>query len=534
MNSFKEETFYIEIKDGLFHFYRNGDKIFLAKYKQNQLIDEKFIINNCKYLNNVILNHNNEISLIITSYETELILFTILNEEIINRITLMQSMQNAKYIQIASVNNALNIFYINNNTLCFRILNNKLLLSPPLILDILDITCKPPFIINAENNELSICYIKNGYPNLIGYREFDFRKNSWSNFNVLDSAHFLIEDYNFIKFKEIVGYSFIFSKQNANTSLIKFGCGSKLNIKRYSIEEDSNIFSSNTIFFALKNKFNLLHIVDNVVKLKEIDLNNNTEYIIDVDIFNIEAIKKFSFQSNNNIYTNFIFAIECENETIYTDSYFYKKYLDKSKKVEMNINDIHSSKNFIVPELDSYEIANKDMCLNPMQENIVERLNIKLKKYEERLNLISKSKAKNDEEKNKLRLGMASLYEEITKKYNRINILEKALTEKQNLILSYENKFKDLTSSKSKLQNKELELEKKEEELLELKKLITEKDMERSNYSNELKSLKEEIAKLNSLVIDKTEEITNLKIQLNFLEEKNKESFIKKIFKTGY
>ncbi|KOA20237.1 hypothetical protein CLHOM_14420 [Clostridium homopropionicum DSM 5847] len=534
MNSFKEETFLIEIKDELFYFYRNDEKIYLVKYKQNQLIEEKFIINNCKYLNNVILNHNNEISLIITSYETELILFTILNEEITNRITLIESLQNAKYVQIASVNNALNIFYINNNTLCFRILNNKLLLSPPLILDIIDKSCKPPFIINAENNELSICYIKNGYPNLIGYREFNFRKNSWSNFNVLDSAYFLIKDYSFIKFKEIIGYSFIFSKQNINNNLMRFGFGSKSNIKRDLIEEYSNIFSSNTIFLGLKNKFNLLYIVDNIIKLKEIDLNNNTEYIIDLDIFNIKNIKKFSFQSNNNIYTNFIFAIECENETIYTDNYFYRKHLDKSQKIEMNINNNYSAKNFTVKEIDSYEIANKDMYLNPIQENIVEELNIKLKKYEEKLNLISKNKAKNDEEKNKLRLGMASLYEEITKKYNRINTLEKALTEKQNLIFSYEKKLKDLTSSTSKLQNKELELGKKEEEILELKKLITEKDMERSNYSNELKNLKEEIAKLNRLVKDKTEEINNLKTQLNFLEEKNKESFIKKIFKTGY
>ncbi len=529
MSLFKHESFFIEIKDELFHIYRNNEEIYLIKYTENSITEEKSLINNCKYLNTVILSSNNKISIIITTKESEIILYTLFNEEITNKITLINSLQNAKCIEIASVYNSLNIFYINNNTLYFRILNNKLILSPPLILDIIDIHCDPPFIITAGNTELSICYIKNGSPNLIGYREFDFKKNSWSNFNLLDSSYYLIEDYSFTIVKDNILYSFIFSKGYA--SVIRFGFGSKYNIKRDLIKENSNILSLNNILLKSKNKFAILYIVDNILKLKELDL----QYVTNIDIPIDGNITKSSFQSNNDIYTNFIFTLQYENTTIYTNSLFYNKYLNENSKVKTNF-EIELNNNLITKEINAYDkSSNKDIVLDSVQENIIQELNMKLKKYEKKLYLISINNAKNDEKNNKFRSSITSLHEEITKKYNRITTLEKALTEKQNLINSYENKLKDLMNSAEALQSKELELEKKEAEILELKNLITEKDIENSNHLNEFKNLKEELDRLNSLIEEKTEEINNIKNeQLVFLQEKNKESFIKKIFKTGY
>lgn len=533
MSLFKHESFYIEIKDELFHIYRNNEEIYLIKYIENSITEEKSLINNCKYLNTVILSSSNKISIIITTKESELILYTLFNEEITNKITLINSLQNAKCIEIASVYNSLNIFYINNNTLYFRILNNKLILSPPLILDIIDIHSDPPFIIATGNTELSICYIKSGSPNLIGYREFDFKKNSWSNFNLLDSSYYLMKDYSFITVKDSIFYSFIFSKGDA--SVIRFGFGSKYNIKRDLIKENSNILSLNTVLLNTENKVNILYILDNVLKLKEIDLNCNSEHVIEIDILNTDNIKKSSFQSNNNIYTNFIFVIESENKTIYTDSYFFSKHLDKTTKNKIEF-DTQLNNNLMINEINNYDkTSSKGIHLDLIQENMIKELSMKLKKYEEKLYLISINNAKNDERKNNLRSNIASLHQEITKKYDRITTLEKALTEKQNLINSYENKLKDLMNSEEALQAKELELEKKEAEILELRTLITEKDIENSNHLNEFKNLKEEIANLNNLIQDKTEEIDNIKNeQLILLQEKNKESFIKKIFKTGY
>lgn len=535
MNSFKRENFFLEINNELLKFYRKDEEVFLVKYKDREIVEEKPILNNCYYLNNVILSKDNKISIIFTDKKGELILCTIFEEKISNKPTLMKSLLNTKYIEIISVNNSLNIFYVNyssNNAavLCFRILNNRLILSPPLILDTINIKGDLPFIISVNNNQLSVCYIKNAYPNLIGYRKFDYKKNSWSNFNLLDSSYYQIEDYCFTTLKDTIAYTFTFLK-NEN-GYIRFGFGVNDDIKRDMIEEKEQLIYGGNVILDANDKLNIEYIVNNTMKLKEMNLIQRTRDITEIDLVKVVDIEKYPFQSNNEVSTNFIIIVICEKKVIYTDSCFYEKHLNKRNKELISINSSLSERLLALEEEDIYDkILKEDMKSSLLQEKIIKELATRLKKYEERFKIVSMNSRKNDDEKNKLRLNIVSLHEEMTKRYNRINVLEKALGEKQSLIVSYENKIKELKDSMRELEAQRYELEEKEAEVLELKEIIAKSDTEKTNYLNEAKELRNQINDLNNLLKDKTEEVENLKNQFAVLEQKSNESFIKKLFK---
>lgn len=534
MDSLKEENFFVEVDEEIFWFYRDKEEVYLVKYKDNEVIEEKTMINQCSRLNSVILSTDRRISMIITNKEGELILYTVFNDEIVDKIILLRTSFNNKHIQIASLNNSLNIFYIseNNNgsTLCFRILNNKLVLSPPLILENLNIKSEIPFIVSVDNNRLRLCYVRNGYPNLIGYRNFDFKKNSWSNFTPVDSSYYPVQEYSFATLKDTIAYSFTFLKQQK--PYIRFGFGAD-EIKRDMIEESSNSIDVNNIALISESTLNITYIADNILKLKEMKLNGSTKTTEEIYLIKSLHKNKYSFQSSNNIYTNFITKVTCEDKVVHTSSSFYYKYLNRNSEEVIKVNSITDRNLTLEGTENPYKLLTQDITNNVTQEGMLQELNVKLKRYEEKLKLISKNGMKWNDEKNKLRLNITSLHEEINKKYTRINTLEKALTEKQNLILSYETRLKELTDSMKELQSKGYELEKKQEEVLKLKELIAESNTEKTSYLNETKELKNEVNNLNSIIKNKTEEVISLKNQLAVLEEKNKESFIRKLFKSG-
>ncbi|PRR76675.1 ATP-binding protein [Clostridium thermopalmarium] len=535
MNSFKRENFFVEINNELLKFYRKDEEVFLVKYKDREIVEEKPILNNCYYLNNVILTKDNNISIIFTNKTGNLILCTMFEEKISNKITLMKSLLNTKYIEVASVNNSLNIFYVtynSNNTavLCFRILNNRLVLSPPLILDTINIKGDFPFIVSVNNNQLSVCYIKNSYPNLIGYRKFDCKKNSWSNFYLLDSSYYEIEDYCFATLNDTIAYAFTFFK-NENW-YIRFGFGDNDDIKRDMIEErNQSIYGSNIILYS-NDKMNVEYIANNTIKLKEMNLFKKTRNISELNLIKVLDIEKYPFQSDNKISTNFIIIVICDEKIIYTDSCFYEEYLNNRNREHISPNKSLDERLLAIEQEDIYnKILNEDIRSNILQEKIIKELTARLKQYEERFKIVSMRSRQSDKEKNKLRLNIASLHEEMTKRYNRINVLEKALGEKQSLIASYENKIKELKDSMKELEARKYELEEKEAEVLELKQIVAQSNAEKINYLNETKELRNQIDNLNNILKDKTEEVENLKNQFAALKEKNNESFIKKLFK---
>ncbi|EQB89624.1 putative nucleic acid-binding Zn-ribbon protein [Clostridium punense] len=535
MSSYKRDNFYIEVDNELLSFYRVNQKLYMSRYLENNLIDEKAILSECSCLNTVILTNNNIISVIITNTNGELVLYNILKYELVSSIILTKVSQSTKYIDIVSINNCLYIFYINENnntnTLYFRILNNNLILSPPLALDNIEYKNELPFIVNIQNYELTVCYIKNSYPNLLGYRKFNQRKTSWSNFNLLDSSYYPIVDYCIMTYKNTLIYSFIFYKQQKR--YIQLGLSSGAEIKRNLIQSTNNIAQYNNLIILSKDLIFLTYVDGCVLKINQINASSKMQPVCEIPLPNINRINKYPYQSNTNITTSFILEIAFQNESIKTDNAFYNKHLNKITELicepsKLNTTSTESALN------SSSQNNHLSIVEDKVHEsNIVLELNSRLRVYEEKIKTLSKNNMKIDEEKNKLRSSITSLHEEISKKHNRITALEKALSEKQNLVSSYESKIKELMDYMKDLQLNENELEKNQEEFSKLKTLLSESDIVKNNYINESKELKLHVNSLELILDKKTDEITTLKKQLAYYEEKNKDSFIKKLFKSG-
>ena len=112
MDYHEEENFWIELKNNLLNFYKKDNKIYLAKYEEHKLIEERVIIDKCKILNSVILSKDENISLIYINLKGELFLSNFSDDTLDSSMVLTRSVSQNNYMQIASVNNSLNIFYM--------------------------------------------------------------------------------------------------------------------------------------------------------------------------------------------------------------------------------------------------------------------------------------------------------------------------------------------------------------------------------------------------------------------------------------
>ena len=171
MDYYERENFWIELKNSLLNFYNKENKIYVARYEEHKLVEENIIFDKCQTLNTVILSSDGDISLIYINLKGELFLSNFINNKLENSVILTRAVSKNNYMQIASVNNSLNIFYINEvntiSTICFRVLSNRLTLTPAVIIDGVDTRCNVPYIISASNDGLAICYVKIGYPNIL-------------------------------------------------------------------------------------------------------------------------------------------------------------------------------------------------------------------------------------------------------------------------------------------------------------------------------------------------------------------------------
>ena len=150
MDYHEQENFWIELKNNLLNFYKKDNKIYLAKYEEHKLIEERVIIDKCKILNSVILSKDETISLIYINLKGELFLSNFIDDTLDSSMVLTRAVSQNNYMQIASVNNSLNLFYINEvntiSTICFRVLSNKLILTPTVIIDGIDTKREVPYI----------------------------------------------------------------------------------------------------------------------------------------------------------------------------------------------------------------------------------------------------------------------------------------------------------------------------------------------------------------------------------------------------
>ena len=575
MDYHEEENFWIELKNNLLNFYKKDNKIYLAKYEEHKLIEERVIIDKCKILNSVILSKDENISLIYINLKGELFLSNFSDDTLDSSMVLTRSVSQNNYMQIASVNNSLNIFYINEvntiSTICFRILSNKLILTPTVIIDGIDTKREVPYIISASDNELAICYVKIGYPNCIGYRVYDIKRNSWSSFKELDKCNYPINNFDFVVKRDTIAYSYTFTTyRRAN---IVCGIG-KENIENKNIQEAEPNVELSDIYISEDNMMYLIYLIGDVLKIKELEMNGEIKFIDDIKLNNINYYKKYSYSCDKDILKNSMLIIKSDYGDIYTDSNFIKNITIEKYKANINL-----------PEfINNAVITDEDLNENIIKFNINDEMAdkeylkaflSKIKGYEIIINNLTEKFIIADEEKKKLMENINYLNTQLNQKSYQINNLQNVLAQNKASVGEYRVKIDELTRSLNKKEEKVADPElirlkeivtKKEEEKSNYINIINEKDknikeisenkkveisrlnneilrlqeeykklnLEKSSYLNEINSLKSNIEVLNDIIDDNNNEINSLKQEVAFLEDKsNNDSFIKKLFKTG-
>lgn len=575
MDYHEEENFWIELKNNLLNFYKKDNKIYLAKYEEHKLIEERVIIDKCKILNSVILSKDENISLIYINLKGELFLSNFSDDTLDSSMVLTRSVSQNNYMQIASVNNSLNIFYINEvntiSTICFRILSNKLILTPTVIIDGIDTKREVPYIISASDNELAICYVKIGYPNCIGYRVYDIKRNSWSSFKELDKCNYPINNFDFVVKRDTIAYSYTFTTyRRAN---IVCGIG-KENIENKNIQEAEPNVELSDIYISEDNKMYLIYLIGDVLKIKELEMNREIKFIDDIKLNNINYYKKYSYSCDKDILKNSMLIIKSDYGDIYTDSNFIKNITIEKYKANINLPEFIN--NAVITDEDLNENIIKFNINNEMvDKEYLKAFLSKIKGYEIIINNLTEKFIIADEEKKKLMENINYLNTQLNQKSYQINNLQNVLAQNKASVGEYRVKIDELTRSLNKKEEKVADPElirlkeivtKKEEEKSNYINIINEKDknikeisenkkveisrlnneilrlqeeykklnLEKSSYLNEINSLKSNIEVLNDIIDDNNNEINSLKQEVAFLEDKsNNDSFIKKLFKTG-
>lgn len=575
MDYHEEENFWIELKNNLLNFYKKDNKIYLAKYEEHKLIEERVIIDKCKILNSVILSKDENISLIYINLKGELFLSNFSDDTLDSSMVLTRSVSQNNYMQIASVNNSLNIFYINEvntiSTICFRVLTNKLILTPTVIIDGIDTKREVPYIISASDNELAICYVKIGYPNCIGYRVYDIKRNSWSSFKELDKCNYPINNFDFVVKRDTIAYSYTFTTyRRAN---IVCGIG-KENIENKNIQEAEPNVELSDIYISEDNKMYLIYLIGDVLKIKELEMNREIKFIDDIKLNNINYYKKYSYSCDKDILKNSMLIIKSDYGDIYTDSNFIKNITIEKYKANINLPEFIN--NAVITDEDLNENIIKFNINNEMvDKEYLKAFLSKIKGYEIIINNLTEKFIIADEEKKKLMENINYLNTQLNQKSYQINNLQNVLAQNKASVGEYRLKIDELTRSLNKKEEKVADSElirlkeivtKKEEEKSNYINIINEKDknikeisenkkveisrlnneilrlqeeykklnLEKSSYLNEINSLKSNIEVLNDIIDDNNNKINSLKQEVAFLEDKsNNDSFIKKLFKTG-
>lgn len=491
MSCYIKDSFCVEILDQMYYFYTSNNKIYLEKYSNYTLVEEHEIIKECKVLNSIFITNDNNIYIIYSSLNDDLILEIMFEDNIVNKIILVKNISDFKFINIISVNNYLNIFYIQQinkkNILCYRGLNNKLRLTPSIIVDSVNFIDEKPFIISESDNKIGVCYVKDNEENSLGYRTLDLKINVWSNFKILDNVPNKIRDINFIlKGNEFV-YSYIYNSDEDGR--IIFGIASKENIERGNIDEIGKNIEISNVFLSSENKFFIIYKTDKLM-IKEVNYYGNIKFVNEILVENIINFKKCSFSTDKNLYINNILIVKTEEFDIYTDSRFinniinrndieeikhykyemaevvkedkgynevYDEFIDDYTDVDYEIENINNEvrDNYEAIEENDVIIAKGEIndIIEDSNENnysddkeIIMMLISKIKEYEELINNLTNNFMIADEEKKRLLENIDYLNSELNNKNYRINRFETALIEKQDLILSYENKIEELSN----------------------------------------------------------------------------------------
>lgn len=511
MDYYERENFWIELKNSLLNFYNKENKIYVARYEEHKLVEENIIFDKCQTLNTVILSSDGDISLIYINLKGELFLSNFINNKLENSVILTRAVSKNNYMQIASVNNSLNIFYINEvntiSTICFRVLSNRLTLTPAVIIDGVDTRCNVPYIISASNDGLAICYVKIGYPNTIGYRTYDIKRNNWSSFKELDQCNF-----DFVVKGDTIAYSYIFA--NYRRANIVCGIG-KENIKNNLIQEAEPTIRLSDMYISEDNKLYLVYLLEDVLKIKELEVNREIRSIEDMKLKNISYYKKYSYSCDKKISKNTIIYIKTDDLDIYTDSNFVKNVAIEKYKSTMKFPSL------INDSLITEEDLNESISSLNLDEDIINKEYIrpfisKIKGYEVAINNLTEKFMISEDEKKKLMENINYLNTQLTQKNYQINSLQSALTENKISVAGYESKINELTRRVNKKEEKVVD-----QELIRLREIINKDEVEKNNYIDIIKEKDEKIISINEDLNRKANEIQSLieenkKIEYNY------------------
>lgn len=492
MKVYDLERFCIEQEDKINCFYRNDKEIFISQYKEHQLIYEKSLINDCKILNNVILNLDNSIAIIYINLNGDLILCKLIDDELQSPILLTKLVSKYKSIQIASLNNMLNIFYIkevnNVNVLCFRRLNNKLLLSADISMDTLDVNPEIPYILNVKDNKLLVAYVKLGTPNYIGYRLFDEKKNNWSDFIVLDAYPKLIEDINFIKNNKHIAYTYTFRKSN-NINLV-FGVGEN-DIRKRIIDEMTENAKYTDISIIGDDRLNIITIDEKNAKIREVNSKGEAKLSLEVNLQNVDSIEKYYFETDRKILKNTIIIIKTIEGELYTDIDLIENNSEKIK-VEKVIELPQEQSDSVESEsIESDVIMTEEELKNEMKEKTidkeyVDKLIDKITGYEEIINKFMSKFTQFDDDREELLNNIDDLNDQLEEKNIKISEFESLLIERQDMLYTYEDEIRELEREKEEVN---IEIESKVNEIESLKQSISKYKHENEYCNNIIQTL---------------------------------------------
>ena len=485
----------------------------------HKLTFEQTILNDCKLLKNVILNLDKGLYIIYINLKEQLILTVFKDNKIQNSMILTKGLLEYNKIQIVSLNNMLNIFYIKKfnkrNVLCFRRLNNNL-----------------PYIVNIKDGILSIAYVKAAKLNYVGYRIFINAEDKWSEFIILDANSNEIEDINFIKDNNYIAYTYIF-RESDNFNLV-FGVGDS-EIRKRTIDRRNKDIRFANIQISNNGKLNVITISENKIKIIKEDCFNSAELLLESNLKNIDKIEKCYFEFNNELLKNRIIIFKTKDGEIFTDEDFIQnkadKLIEQDKEDNSEENESLEKNNIIITE---QELEN-EIKEKTIDKEYVNKLIVKIESYEEIINKFMDKFTEIEDDREKLLENIDLLNDKIKQKNIQINEIEIKLSESQDSIEEYKAKINDIEGlNKSLLQDHS-------DEIVNLKQIIKQKedeiktcnenvqDMKESKNKSEkivkgnlieISSLNERIEKYKNEIKAYISKITELNMQLNKNEEK--------------
>lgn len=517
------DGFCIKQEEKINYIHKVNDEVIINEYINHELTFEQTILNDCKLLKNVILNLDKGLYIIYINLKEQLILTVFKDNKIQNSMILTKGLLEYNKIQIVSLNNMLNIFYIKKfnkrNVLCFRRLNNNLIMSTEITMDILEENLDVPYIVNIKDGILSIAYVKAAKLNYVGYRLFINAEDKWSEFIILDANSNEIEDINFIKDNNYIAYTYIF-RESDNFNLV-FGVGDS-EIRKRTIDRRNKDIRFANIQISNNGKLNVIAISENKIKIIKEDCFNSAELLLESNLKNIDKIEKCYFEFNNELLKNRIIIFKTKNGEIFTDEDFIQnkadKLIEQDKEDNSEENESLEKNNIIITE---QELEN-EIKEKTIDKEYVNKLIVKIESYEEIINKFMDKFTEIEDDREKLLENIDLLNDKIKQKNIQINEIEIKLSESQDSIEEYKAKINDIEGlNKSLLQDHS-------DEILNLKQIIKQKEDEIKTCNENVQDMKESKNKSEKIVKGNLIEISSLNERIE--KYKNEiEAYISKI-----